>query len=404
MIRSTRFFIIITVLAITLCWYQTAFAASTLVLAPSTDGSSYVLQGIGMENAAAMDIIVFYDPATLASPQITQGAMINGAMIAVNDTVPGTVRMGIVRTTPVTGTGVIVTLTFSRKGDAVGKILGVKASLSSIDGKPLPVVAQIGQQMDTTADASGGSSANTGISMVPIPGAKTGPVVATGPAGGDANKDKAAVRSSGTGTPGSLALSRSTSLSADARGITASSDGSKIQQYDSVLKKIKKYKGARTPKALVGFFAQDEMTGYRQDPAVALSDGRTPVRITFISTAGEKKAADVAVIGARLLSLKKDPEYTNTWVLELIPEKDTYDASVAVSEGTLKRIYPLTVAPRIDMKIENGAQATEKDLGLYLSAQRQDVNKDGKKNYIDDYIYTANYLFLTKNNQSSEKK
>ena len=38
----------------------------------------------------------------------------------------------------------------------------------------------------------------------------------------------------------------------------------------------------------------------------------------------------------------------------------------------------------------------EKDLVTYLSDQRQDVNKDGNKNYIDDYIYTANYLFVTK--------
>jgi hypothetical protein len=46
---------------------------------------------------------------------------------------------------------------------------------------------------------------------------------------------------------------------------------------------------------------------------------------------------------------------------------------------------------------------TEKDLGTYISNQRQDVNIDGKKNYLDDYTYTANYLFVTKSLQTSIK-
>ena len=48
------------------------------------------------------------------------------------------------------------------------------------------------------------------------------------------------------------------------------------------------------------------------------------------------------------------------------------------------------------MKMSKFASMTEKDLVTYLSDRRQDVNKDEKKNYLDDYIYTANYLFVTK--------
>jgi hypothetical protein len=86
-----------------------------------------------------------------------------------------------------------------------------------------------------------------------------------------------------------------------------------------------------------------------------------------------------------------------------MPEKDAYDASFAVSDGTLKRIYPLTVAPKIDMKMNKSGSMTEKDLSAYLSDQRQDVNKDGLKNYLDDYIYTANYVFMTNSLQTSIK-
>jgi hypothetical protein len=163
------------------------------------------------------------------------------------------------------------------------------------------------------------------------------------------------------------------------------------------------FKGERTAKAVIGLFTQDEMIGYHQEPAVALSDGKMAVRITFISSSGEIKAKDVAVMGARLISVKKDLDYTNTWIAELMPEKGTYEASFAVSDGTLKRIYPLTIAPKIDKKVNKSGKMTEKDLGVYLSDQRQDVNKDGKKNYLDDYIYTANYLFVTKRLQTLVK-
>ena len=398
--------------AVTLAWglAQDGFAASTLTIAPSSDGV-YALQGMGMDSVAAMDITVSYDPTTLASPQFTQGDLISGAMVAVNDTVPGTVHIGIVRTAPVKGTGVIATLTFTRKGDGSGRILAIKASISNINGKPLPVISQIVQQSDTTADVSNtsvttGESAATSLASAAAAGTELSAKLVGPSSKFEGQGDPSAEQSSGTGTAiEPSAASQSSMVSTGASGITAASEhsGYKIQQFDSVLKKFQKFKGERTAKAVIGLFAQDEMTGYHQEPVVALSDGKTAVHITFISSSGEIKAKDVAVMGARLISVKKDPDYTNTWIAELMPEKGAYEASFAVSDGTLKRIYPLTIAPKIDRKRNKSGKMTEKDLGAYLSDQRQDVNKDGKKNYLDDYIFTANYLFVTKRLQTSVK-
>lgn len=410
MISKTGLLLLIVTLGLALGQTQTALASSMLSIVPSGDGS-YVMQGIGVESAAAMDITVSYDPTTLASPQFTQGDMISGAMVAVNDTIPGTVRIGIVRTTPVIGTGVIATLTFTRRGDGAGKILALKSSISDINGKPLPVISQISQQSDTTGDASNtsvitGESAATSLASATPAGAELSAKLVGPSSKFEGKGGLSAEQSSGTGTaiePASV--SQSTTVSAGASGITAASEPSrnKIQQFDSVLMRFKKFKGVRTAKAVIGLFAQDEMMSYHQQPAVALSDGKTPIRVTFISSSGEIKAADVAVMGARVISVKKDPDYTNTWIAELMPEKDAYEASFAVSDGTLKRIYPLTVAPKIDMKMNKSGSMTEKDLSAYLSDQRQDVNKDGLKNYLDDYIYTANYVFMANSLQTSIK-
>ena len=411
MISKTGLLLLSVTLGLALGQTQTALASSMLSIAPSGDGS-YVVQGIGVESAAAMDITVSYDPATLASPQYTQGSMISGAMVAVNDTIPGTVRIGIVRTTPVTGNGVIATLTFTRKGSGSGRILAIKTSMSNIDGKPLPVVSQISQQSVTTADVSTtsvitGELAMTSFASTAPAGVELSAKLAGGPSGKSEDKGGlSAEQSSGTGTPiEPMSVSQSTTVTAGASGITAASEPSrnKIQQFDSILMKFKKFAGERTVKAVIELFAQDEMMSYHQQPAVALSDGKTPVRVTFISSIGEITAADMTVMGARVISVKKDPDYTNTWIAELMPEKNAYEASFAVSDGTLKRIYPLTVAPKIDMKMNKSGSMPEKDLSTYLSDQRQDVNKDGLNNYLDDYIYIANYLFFTKSLQTSVK-
>jgi hypothetical protein len=403
MIRRTGLLLLSAAFGLALGQANTALATSILSIAPSGEGT-YVVQGIGVESAAAMDITVSYDPATLASPQFTQGSLISGAMVAVNDTVPGTVRIGIVRTTPIAGTGVIATLAFTRVGNNPGNILALKTSISNIDGKALSVIAQISQQSDTTADASDssvatGASAATSLASAAPVGVELTPKL-VGPSGNAEDKGGlSAVQSSVAGTAMEPAsASQETSVTADTSGITAASEPprNKIQQFDSVLMRFKKYTGERTAKAVIAMFEQDEMMSYHQQPDVVLSDGETPVRITFISSSREITASDVAVLGARVVSVKKDPDYTNTWIAELIPEKNAIDASFAVTDGALKRVYPLTVAPRIALRTNKAGLMTEQDLAAYLSKPRQDVNSDGKKDYIDDYIATANYLFNTK--------
>jgi hypothetical protein len=96
-----------------------------------------------MENVAAMDITITYDAASLSNPRVQQGGLISGALTAVNLNVPGTVRMAIIRTTPIQGSGIIATLTFDRTGGSGGKITGLGARLSNLDGRPLPALAQV---------------------------------------------------------------------------------------------------------------------------------------------------------------------------------------------------------------------------------------------------------------------
>jgi hypothetical protein len=391
----------------------TSIAASTVAMTPS-GGGSFVLQGSGVENAAAMDIIINYDASSLASPRVTQGALIAGSMVAINNTTPGIVRMGIIRTTPIQGTGVIATLNFTTTGDAPGNILALKVSFSNINGKPLPVVARITNPPSAAPDNTNVSSsqdvqsATASASAAPAGGAPAAPLVAAVPSGASLlvkNKEQTSVPAGETDPVSEqTATSQADATSADAVGITASAEpsGEKIQRLKSVLDRFKDYKGERTRKAFVRLFEQDEMSGVRQYPPVALSDGKTPVRVTFISNTSSK-AADVAVMGARFVSIKKDPDYSNTWSVTLVPEKDTYEVSLAVSQRERKMVYPLAVAPQARAGMNRTVIATAQDFDAYLKGRKQEGAYGKGKKYLNDYIVTANYLYARQIHRAAPK-
>jgi hypothetical protein len=254
------------------------------------------------------------------------------------------------------------------------------------------------QAMNTFASAAPAGSANQSAPLViavPLAGSlpEKGKEQTTAPtAGTDSLSDQS------TGP-------RSSSISPDAAGMTVAMEpsGKKIQRIKSVLDRFKAYKGTRTRKALLRLFEQEEMTGFRQDPPVAISDGKSRVRATFISNSANKAAVDVAVMGARLVSLKKDPDYSNTWIAELEPEKDAYQVSLAVSQGEMKMVYPLIIAPKIRAGSNKPDIKTENDFDLYLSGKRPGVTFDKTKGYLNDYIVTANYLAAQPKQQAAAK-
>ena len=143
-IRSTisTGLLVVVMLILPLCRPVPAFATSTVTISPAGDGV-FLIRGVGVEDAAALDITVVYDTATLANPRVIEGPLIAGAMTATNPNVPGTVRIAIVRLTPVKGSGLIATLDFNCAGSPPGKIISLSARLANIKGAPLPVLTRV---------------------------------------------------------------------------------------------------------------------------------------------------------------------------------------------------------------------------------------------------------------------
>jgi len=399
-----------------LCRPLPAAAVSSVTLSPSGE-NGFILQGNGIEDAAAMEINISYDSATINNPRVTEGPLIAGAMTAVNPNLPGTVRMVIIRLTPVRGSGVIATLTFNRTGPSPGGINSLSVRLSNISGTPLPVFAQVSNPPAASPDSSvSAERTNTSGTPAQIAGADSAvaqsPVPPTvlivgPPDAADQGKERTKASSTADRDAQQSADESPTGLSVNttrgaADAVVAknapTSDAKRLYSQKSILERFREYRGERTAAALIDLFRQENMIGIRQDPVIAFSDGKSTVKVTFLSTPGNGKASDVAVMGARLLSLKKDPDNTNTWIAELMPEQGTSQASLAVSQGDVQLIYPLTVVPRADLLRANQRGVSKNDFMRYLNsrgaagAAAVDLNHDARQDYLDDYIFTANYL------------
>jgi hypothetical protein len=395
-----------------------ADAVSRFVVTPA-GGGIFLLQAAPIENAAAVEIVLLYDAETLAAPVVKEGALLAGAMTAVNAAVPGVLRIAVVRTTPMSGSGTLAIMIFESKNGSSGKITSCSVKLAGLSGAALPALVSIAAPTETSGDGTerqtgsvrtgSGSSPSWAVEKTggPLPTLIPGPFTIS-PDRGGADEASRIKETDGRVPVEAIHEPAQGREPSGARNDAAQSNepaGAKVSEsvlfaHKSVLDRFREYRGERKAAALVSLFERNDAIGFSQDPPVALSDGKTTVRLTFISTPGDKTAGNVAVMGAKLVSLKKDPDYTNTWIAELMPEKGEFRASVAVSQGAVKMVYPLTIAPRADLNYSPSGKASEADLERQLKERKASAAKDaGKNDYLADYILTANYLVAAKKPQ-----
>jgi hypothetical protein len=179
----------------------------------------------------------------------------------------------------------------------------------------------------------------------------------------------------------------------------------KTTNYKSVLDFFREYTGKRNLKAFVALFDKASIRGVRQEPAVALSDGKTKVKLFVLIPSTGKEAPNFAVKNAKLISLKPDG---NAWVIETLPDEKTYDSSVTVLDNGLLTRIPLTIAPPIEMDVVKVHANGDNEI---MPTRRAGTAKDAVspkkidavRNYVDDYIFTANYI-VRKNSTVEDKK
>jgi len=407
-----------------------AIASPSVTIAPASD-SVYVVQGNDFSGVSGVDATIRYDATALASPNVVQGGLVSGAIMAVNASTPGMVRLALVRVTAMNGSGPIAMVTFTRL-KSTGTDIQSLNTIALVGGRNTTIPSQIvnsAKTEDTPATASAEQQTGqpaAGPSPPPAPAepgktsaASTGVIglVAVAPS---TPSTVASAETTGsipsTGQAVQDVLPPSNDKAAPAETVKEPSreavvakavepERKTVMMYQSVLERFKEFKGEKTPAALIALFAT-QGKGVQQDPPIVLSDGKSTVKVVLeLNSKGENN--NFLLDGVSLVSLKNKEK--DEWIVELLPDAGTCDATISVPLNSQWYVIPLTVAAPMNAVAGLPAgKLTEEDFNLYLkqkstaNAPRFDLNKDGRHDYKDDYIFTANYL-VQRDNHAKER-
>lgn len=164
-------------------------------------------------------------------------------------------------------------------------------------------------------------------------------------------------------------------------------------ENESVLERFRVYAGPRSKEALSELFTLPAGHLVRQQPLIAISDGRTAVLIAVKVPSADGTAPNFAVEGAKMLSLERRER--DEWLIKALPQPGTLHVSLLMVNGSVSQALPLTVTPPLPQNIDTGS----KEFASFLETADtpgplHDLNGDDRHDYLDDYIYMANVLAL----------
>jgi hypothetical protein len=416
-------------LVVSLLLLSVAYAWSTPVLTIKGQGNVFEVRGEGLEGVGGIDVTVGYDTANLANPRVAVQGLAVGAMMVPNLNTPGVVRIGIITPNPqgLSGSGSILGITFDSVGGRTGQITSFTAHVVAITGVKIEVQTRLLNPGDASAPLPGDTNPTSvtasGPQISSLGQPQTSPPATTGTSGIPILLGGVSLPGSGGATPPPVAAEAPivpkpvpqpepqvtpSPESAPEAGIphtetvpepradptTKAATVIKPQNivYKSVLTLFQNYTGARTPQALTALFSQATFPGIRQEPPVVLSDGVTKVNVSIDISATQ--APNISVTGGKVASFKRENGHYD---LEIIPDARTAAATVTILNQGSSITFPLTVAPPLDTKLIPSGRFSEAAFTLFLKggdAAKGDVNGDGARNYLDDYIVAANYLVM----------
>ncbi len=374
------------------------------------------MQGFSLTNAAGIDVTIAYDTSTLSDPRVVRGDQLSGAMMAANTNTPGIIRIAAVKNGAMGETGVIASISFNTAEGSNGKILSLGANVIDSSGSRIGVATQVINPADpsdsrdnsdtsqNSSNSSGGSGqrylGSAGATLPPEPGLPAGSESAS-----DGNAEQPVPATGETGPAESAEVaskSEDTSSTPPAAG--------KDVIYKGMLDYFREYSGKRSLKAFMDLFEKASMPGISQDPPVALSDGKTIVKVMIQLPSAGKKAPSFSVKKAKWISLNT---VDKGWMIEVLPDRNAYDSAVTVLNNGATTEIPLTVAPPTDMdsagieaamRENEDGEADKRDASGGKSRHKK--KSAAKVDYKKDYALTANYIVKmnTKATLSKQKK
>jgi hypothetical protein len=430
------------------CW---AIAEVNLTLTPE-GGNVFVLKGSGLKNIAVIDLELSYDAAAMDKPKAAKGSLIDsGSIFDFKPAMPGEMRLFIRDSKKlINGSGTIAVFTFEGINNAEGSITNIRSNLVSA-AMATPVMARV-QILGRPKQQSPPPETNPNPVLEiasPSPPAdqpgittQTRTVVQNSTPAASNNRRSDPLPQSGSTFAGGTSAQVSSTLGtvmfpssqpeketvlpaapptetvpparpapAHQRPVpeeplpAAPTAILKSATYQSIPERFRDYKGTKTVQALTELFRPDPGQIIRQEPAVALSDGENQVSLRVELPLNLKETPSFSLRKASMVSILQNND--GSWLITARPSRDTLEARLTVNCDGSEIRFTLTTAPPLKAGQPGANSSLEERFAEYLKLKgtekdpRPDLNGDGKNDYLDDYIFTANYLASRQNPKPS---
>lgn len=169
------------------------------------------------------------------------------------------------------------------------------------------------------------------------------------------------------------------------------------RRIQSVADRLKAFDGVRSVRNFSKFFDGSDLsaTGIFQAPAIAVSDGTSPVKITVERT-DDADEPSFSLKGANQKSIRKVSE--KKWELVALPQKGKSDVRLSIILKREHLVVPLVVVQPLDPVQIPLTVLSENALNALLAKPvdgkklQYDLNSDGRQDYLDDYLLIAHWL------------
>lgn len=392
-----------------LFWSTSALAAATVSVTPTGD-LSYTVDGSGMDGVAGIQLDIAYDATSLNTPKTTQGPLVAGAMFAANTARPGLIKIAIISARPFSGSGQIAAITFAaktgiggitsvtsnmidREGVALASTTGTKQNETVVPGPDSTPGIPFSQEPQTTqANQTGAPTTQISPGTVTLPAEQQQADVPSEPSSTD-------TAFSGEPEPAEAATAEQAQPSVAPAADVKAEETPQYVVYKGVSDRFKQYSGSKKLPAMAALFDKKVAQNIHQEPAILLSDGQSRATLTVDIPSRVATSPNFAANGGTLVSFKQDKQSKGRWTVEVQPVGGAVRTTVTVIAGTEEFEYPLTVAPPVKTSLaldENGWNRFLRETGV-TTAPLHDLNNDGVRDYLDEFIFIANYLAVKSN-------
>ncbi len=340
----------------------------------SGGNGQWQINATGLSNVHSLDLELRYDPQHLAGLTATAGAGLAGAMTAINDNVPGSIRLGVASSQPLAQSGILLNLQ-STAPDA--ELVVSRFTVKTVDADGQIVATTVRQQLptETLTDNPKEQVVEPSIVTSRRAGTSGGNIVPPGeppyrptppnrePLPIPATTIAAAATSTTTAPPASSGAEK------------------RFHSQEEIVRVIERLPQPWTVAAIKAIFlhpATDSQV--RQIPPVALADGSSKI-ILYLPKSLSQQTPAVGVQGCILGAISDAGELG--WEVELITSTDIWPAKALLAgEGDLIQ-FPVVIVPVLAITPPKEDSAPIPDL---------DFDGDGSITALDAYLYVGNLL------------